>query len=152
MKTVSSPLLVLKSVSKSWREFQIRDVNLEVRRGEYFVVMGPTGAGKTLLLQLIAGIHYPDSGRIILDGVDVTYLPPERRSIGYVPQNYALFPHMSVKDNIGYGLRVRGYPKDEVERRVRELSSKLRIDHLLERRVSTLSQSLIHISEPTRPY
>jgi len=139
MKTVSSPLLVLKSLSKSWREFQIRDVNLEVRRGEYFVVMGPTGAGKTLLLQLIAGIHYPDSGKIILDGIDVTHLPPERRSIGYVPQNYALFPHMSVKDNIGYGLRIRGYPKDEVERRVRELSNKLRIDHLLERRVSTLS-------------
>ena len=139
MRTVSNPLLVLKSLSKSWREFQIKDVNLEVRRGEYFVVMGPTGAGKTLLLQLIAGIHYPDSGKIILDDVDVTYLPPEKRSIGYVPQNYALFPHMFVKDNIGYGLRIRGYPKDKVEEETRELSTKLGINHLLERRVSTLS-------------
>ena len=139
MKTVSSPLLVLKSVSKSWREFQIRDVNLEVRRGEYFVVMGPTGAGKTLLLQLIAGIHYPDSGKIILDDVDVTYLPPERRSIGYVPQNYALFPHMLVKDNIGYGLKIRGYSKNKVEEEVQEISVKLGINHLLERMVSTLS-------------
>jgi len=139
MRTVSNPLLVLKSLSKSWREFQIKDVNLEVRKGEYFVVMGPTGAGKTLLLQLIAGIHYPDSGKIILDDVDVTYLPPEKRSIGYVPQNYALFPHMFVKDNIGYGLRIRGYPKDKVEEETRELSTKLGINHLLERRVSTLS-------------
>ena len=139
MKTASSPLLVLKSVSKSWREFQIRDVNLEVRRGEYFVVMGPTGAGKTLLLQLIAGIHYPDSGKIILDDLDVTYLPPERRSIGYVPQNYALFPHMPVKDNIGYGLKIRGYSKSKVEEEVQEISVKLGINHLLERMVSTLS-------------
>ena len=139
MRTVSNPLLVLKSLSKSWREFQIKDVNLEVRKGEYFVVMGPTGAGKTLLLQLIAGIHYPDSGKIVLDDVDVTYLPPEKRSIGYVPQNYALFPHMFVKDNIGYGLRIRGYPKDKVEEETRELSTKLGINHLLERRVSTLS-------------
>ena len=139
MRTVSNPLLVLKSLSKSWREFQIKDVNLEVRRGEYFVVMGPTGAGKTLLLQLIAGIHYPDSGKIVLDDVDVTYFPPEKRSIGYVPQNYALFPHMFVKDNIGYGLRIRGYPKDKVEEETRELSTKLGINHLLERRVSTLS-------------
>ena len=138
MRTVSNPLLVLKSLSKSWREFQIKDVNLEVRKGEYFVVMGPTGAGKTLLLQLIAGIHYPDSGKIILDDVDVTYLPPEKRSIGYVPQNYALFPHMFVKDNIGYGLRIRGYPKDKVEEETRELSTQLGINHLLERRVSTL--------------
>ncbi|MCD6125828.1 MAG: ATP-binding cassette domain-containing protein [Thaumarchaeota archaeon] len=132
-------MLVLKSVSKSWREFQIKDVNLEVRRGEYFVVMGPTGAGKTLLLQLIAGIHYPDSGKIILDDVDVTYLPPERRSIGYVPQNYALFPHMLVKDNIGYGLKIRGYSKNKVEEEVQEISVKLGINHLLERMVSTLS-------------
>ena len=139
MRTVSNPLLVLKSLSKSWREFQIKDVNLEVRKGEYFVVMGPTGAGKTLLLQLIAGIHYPDSGKIILDDVDVTYLPPEKRSIGYVPQNYALFPHMFVKDNIGYGLRIRGYPKDKVEEETRELSTQLGINHLLKRRVSTLS-------------
>ena len=139
MRTVSNPLLVLKSLSKSWREFQIKDVNLEVRRGEYFVVMGPTGAGKTLLLQLIAGIHYPDSGKIILDDLDVTYLPPERRSIGYVPQNYALFPHMPVKDNIGYGLKIRGYSKSKVEEEVQEISVKLGINHLLERMVSTLS-------------
>lgn len=139
METISSPLLVLKSLSKSWREFQIKNVNLEVRKGEYFVVMGPTGAGKTLLLQLIAGIHRPDSGKIILDNVDVTELPPEKRSIGYVPQNYALFPHMLVEDNIGYGLRIRGYLKDRIEERVHEISAKLRINHLLHRRVSTLS-------------
>mgnify|MGYP000103036053 CR=1 FL=1 len=132
-------LLIVRSLSKSWKEFRIKDVNLDVRRGEYFVVMGPTGAGKTLLLQLIAGIHYPDAGRIFLEGVDVTYLAPEKRSIGYVPQNYALFPHMSVRDNIAYGLRVRGYSKAEIDAAVRELSKELGIDNLLDRKISTLS-------------
>ncbi len=132
-------MLTTRSLSKSWREFKIRDVNLDVNRGEYFVVMGPTGAGKTLLLQLIAGLHYPDSGRIILDGVDVTYTPPEKRSIGYVPQNYALFPHMSVRENIAYGLRIRGYSGREADKAVEELSRKLGISHLLERRIPTLS-------------
>ena len=132
-------LLELKSLSKSWKGFRIRSVSLEVRRGEYFVVMGPTGAGKTLLLQLIAGIHYPDSGRIILDGMDVTDLPPERRNVGYVPQNYALFPHMTAGENIAYGLRVRGYSKNEADEVVREISRKLGIEELLDRRVSTLS-------------
>jgi len=139
METRSNPLLSLRSVSKSWREFRIKNVDLDIWREEYFVVMGPTGAGKTLLLQLIAGIHYPDSGKIILDGVDVTYLPPEKRSIGYVPQNYALFPHMLVKDNIGYGLRIRGYGKEKIEEEVQEISIKLGISHLLGRRVLTLS-------------
>lgn len=132
-------LLTLKSVSKRLREFRLVDVNLDVRRGEYFVVMGPTGAGKTLLLQIIAGIHYPDSGKVILDDVDVTYLSPERRSIGYVPQNYALFPHMSVRENIAYGLRVRKYSKADVDVIVKELSRELGVSHLLDRRVSTLS-------------
>ena len=132
-------LLELKGLSKSWKGFRIRSVSLEVRRGEYFVVMGPTGAGKTLLLQLIAGIHYPDSGRIILDGIDVTDLPPERRNVGYVPQNYALFPHMTAGENIAYGLRVRGYSKGEADEVVREVSRKLGIEELLDRRVSTLS-------------
>ncbi len=135
----AEPLLILQSLSKNWKEFKIKDVNLDVRGGEYFVVMGPTGAGKTLLLQLIAGIHYPDSGRIILDDADITYLEPEKRSIGYVPQNYALFPHMSVSENIAYGLRVRGYSKAEVDAVVKELSEELGISSLLDRKISTLS-------------
>lgn len=114
-------------------------MSLDVRRGEYFVVMGPTGAGKTLLLQLIAGIHRPDSGKIILDGVDITSLSPEKRSIGYVPQNYALFPHMPVRENVAYGLKVRGFSKSEIDAAVEELSEKLGINHLLDRKVSTLS-------------
>jgi len=135
----SETILEVKELSKSWKEFRIRKINLEIRRGEYFVVMGPTGAGKTLLLQLIAGIHYPDSGKIILDGLDITYLPPERRSVGYVPQNYALFPHMPVRDNIAYGLKIRGYSKQEIEKTVKELSEKLGISEILDRKVSTLS-------------
>ena len=137
--TRSDFILETKSLSKTWKEFAIKNINISIHPREYFVVMGPTGAGKTLLLQLLAGIHYPDSGRIILDGVDVTDLPPERREVGYVPQNYALFPHMSVRDNIAYGLRIRGHPKNEVNKVVRDVSEKLGIENLLDRRVSTLS-------------
>ncbi len=130
-------MLKLENVSKDWKEFRIRDVELEVERKEYFVLLGPSGAGKTLLLETIAGIHTPDSGRIYIDGIDVTELPPERRGVGYIPQNYALFPHMTVFENIAFGLKIRKLKNfDET---VRELAKILGIDHLLHRKPKTLS-------------
>lgn len=80
--------------------FLLKDINLEIGKQEYFVILGPSGAGKTVLLQVIAGILKPDRGRILLDDRDVTDLPPEERGIGYVPQNCALFPHLTVYRNI----------------------------------------------------
>ncbi len=130
-------MLKLKNVSKDWKEFKIENIELEVKKNEYFVILGPSGAGKTLLLETIAGIHIPDSGRIYMDGIDVTELPPERREIAYIPQNYALFPHMSVYDNIAYGLKIR--KAGNIDETVRRLAEVLGIVHLLNRKPKTLS-------------
>ncbi len=132
-------MLEVQGVSKKWREFELKEVSFRVEKGEYFVLVGPSGAGKTLLLEVIAGIHEPDEGRILIGDRDVTDLPPERRRVAYVPQNYALFPHMSIMDNITYGLRVRGISRSEAERRIKDLVEVLGIGHLLNRRPSCIS-------------
>ncbi|MET1124491.1 MAG: ATP-binding cassette domain-containing protein [Archaeoglobaceae archaeon] len=132
-------MLRVEALSKRLGRFEMRDVSFEVGKGEYLVILGPSGAGKTTLLETIAGIREPDAGRVLLDGEDITLLPPERRKIAYIPQNYALFPHLSVLDNIAYGLRIRGLPRSEIERRVLELADVLGITHLLNRKPKTLS-------------
>ncbi|AIU68854.1 molybdenum ABC transporter ATP-binding protein [Thermococcus eurythermalis] len=132
-------MLRAEGISKDWKEFRLREISFEVNEGEHFVILGPSGAGKTVLLEIIAGIIEPDSGRVYLNGRDVTDLPPEKRGLAYVPQNYALFPNMSVYDNIAFGLKVRKVPKVEIERKVREISKVLGIEHLLHRKPKTLS-------------
>ncbi|ASJ02800.1 molybdenum ABC transporter ATP-binding protein [Thermococcus profundus] len=132
-------MLEVKSVSKDYSEFHLRDISFDVEEGEHFIILGPSGAGKTVLLEVIAGIIEPDSGRVFLNGVDITGLPPEKRGLAYVPQNYALFPNMSVYDNIAFGLKVRKVPKEETRRKVREISEVLGISHLLHRKPKTLS-------------
>ncbi|WP_297417154.1 tungstate ABC transporter ATP-binding protein WtpC [Thermococcus sp.] len=132
-------MLRAEEISKDWREFHLRGITFEVESGEYFIILGPSGAGKTVLLEIIAGIIEPDGGRVYLNGRDVTDLPPEKRGLAYVPQNYALFPNMSVYDNIAFGLKVRGVPKGEVERKVKDISEVIGISHLLSRKPRTLS-------------
>ena len=132
-------MLRAEGISKDWKEFHLREVTFEVKEGEHFIILGPSGAGKTVLLEIIAGVIEPDAGRVYLGGRDVTDLPPEKRGLAYVPQNYALFPNMSVYDNIAFGLKVRKVPKPEIERKVREISEVLRIEHLLNRKPRTLS-------------
>lgn len=132
-------VLMVEGISKDYREFHLRDVTFSVEKGEHFIILGPSGAGKTVLLEVIAGIIEPDSGRIFLNGEDITDLPPEKRGLAYIPQNYALFPNMSVFDNIAFGLKVRKVPKAEIGRKVRELSEVLGISHLLKRKPKTLS-------------
>jgi len=119
--------------------FELRIERLEVSKGEYLVVLGRSGAGKTTLLHALAGFVTPSSGRIVVEGVDVTREPPERRGVVIVPQSYALFPHMTVFDNIAFGLRVRGVPKSVVEREVRVIAERLGIEHLLNRYPHQLS-------------
>lgn len=119
--------------------FEIKDLDLEVDSGEYLVVMGPSGSGKTLLLRCMLGIVKPIEGRVIVDGEDVTGAPLELRGLSYVPQEYALFPHMSVFDNIAFGLRVRGFSRSEIVRKVEELARTMEISHLLNRKPATLS-------------
>jgi len=120
-------------------EFRLCDVNLDVAAGEYFVILGPTGAGKTVLLETIAGLHRPLRGRILLAGEDVTHAPPERRGIGFVYQDYALFPHLSVAGNIAFGLKLRKMGRGDIEERVTTIGRLLGIEHLLHRRPGTLS-------------
>ena len=114
-----SEFLEFQNVSKRFGNVQAVDnVSFSVKRGEFFSLLGPSGCGKTTLLRLIAGFEQPDSGRILLDGKDITTLPPNHRNVNTVFQNYALFPHMSVYDNIAFGLRVAHRPKDEIDREV----------------------------------
>jgi ABC-type sugar transport system ATPase subunit len=120
-------------------EFTLGPIDLQVGDGEYFAVVGPTGSGKTMLLETLAGIHLPRSGRIEFHGRDVTNLPPERRDVGFVYQRSMLFPHLSVRDNILYGLRYRRASQDERERRLADLAELLGIGYLLDRSVDGLS-------------
>jgi len=124
---------------KRWKEFELQGISFEVESGEYFVLLGPSGAGKTLLLECIAGLHVLDKGEIIIDGKDVTFFPPEERSVGMVFQEYALFPHMTVWENVEFGLEVRKVPLNERRKRVKELLELLKVEQLAHRYPSTLS-------------
>jgi len=132
-------MITLDKVSHEWGEFSLKNVTLSVDKGEYFVILGPTGAGKTLILETIAGFYIPREGRIFLDGKDATDLPPEKRNIGLVYQDYSLFPHMTVEENIAFGLKMRKVSEREVEIKVRDIMDSVGITHLKTRFPSTLS-------------
>jgi molybdopterin-binding protein len=132
-------VLVLDSLSVTLGDFSVRDVSLTVQDNEYFVILGPTGAGKTVLLETIAGVHAPDSGRVFLNGREVTTVDPRERNIGMVYQDYMLFPHLTVEANIGFGLRQKKVPVDERRRRVEEAIALMEVGHLRKRYPGTLS-------------
>jgi molybdate/tungstate transport system ATP-binding protein len=119
--------------------FALHHVDLSIRDGEYLVLLGPTGSGKTVLVECIAGIHRKHGGRILVDGRDVTGLYPEERHIGYVPQDYALFPNLTVRENVAYGLRARRLPEVEIVARVNSMLKMLGLSQLAERSPTTLS-------------
>jgi len=133
------PRIAVRDLSIRLGDFAVHAANLAVARGEYFVLLGPTGAGKTILLECIAGLYHPQKGEVLVDGVRANEVPPEQRGLGYLPQDYALFPHLDVERNIGFGMRLRRHPRAEVERRVRELAALLGITHLLHRSTLHLS-------------
>lgn len=120
-------------------QFHLNEVSLRVEEGQYFVLLGPTGAGKTVLVECIAGFHRPQAGSVWLDDSDVTLLKPEERRIGYVPQDYALFPHLTVQENIEFGLRLTKMRPEAQGSRVAELVDLLHISPLLSRLPLTLS-------------
>ncbi len=120
-------------------EFDLRDITLAIAASEYFCILGPTGAGKSVLIECIAGLQRPDRGRVFLGDADITDVPPERRGVGYVPQDYALFPNMTVRQNIAFGLRVRRTPPEVIAKRVASLVELFHIEHLLERQPLHLS-------------
>ena len=114
-------------------------LDLTVHRDEFFVLLGGSGSGKTTLLRAIAGFVRPDSGRIVLDGIDLSALPPHRRPVNTMFQSYALFPHMSVAANIGFGLRQQGLSRAETHRRVEAMLTLVRLDGFGTRRPGELS-------------
>src|SRR4051794_9378455 len=116
-----APSVRLERVTKRFGDLAaVRDLSLDVERGEFFTLLGPSGCGKTTTLRMIAGFEEPTEGRVLLDGGDVTGLPAFKRPTNTVFQSYALFPHLSVEENVGFGLRRRKVPKAEVRRRVAE--------------------------------
>jgi ABC-type Fe3+/spermidine/putrescine transport system ATPase subunit len=119
--------------------FSLREVSLDIDSGEYFIILGPTGAGKTVLLEAIAGLHRVVEGTISVDGRDITHLQPERRGLGIVYQDYVLFPHLSVRENVAFGLKSMRGPKRDIWPRVEEIAQLMNIDHLLQRKPPGLS-------------
>jgi len=117
----------------------VDDVSVTVRDGDFMVLVGPSGCGKSTLLRMIAGLEDVSEGSILIDGSDVTDLAPRHRDIAMVFQSYALYPHMTVRENMGYGLKVRRAPKPEIARRVSEVAAMLGLDELLDRRPAQLS-------------
>jgi ABC-type Fe3+/spermidine/putrescine transport system ATPase subunit len=131
--------LELKNISKSWRGFELKNIEIKVDTGDYFILLGPTGAGKTLLLETIMGFYKPDEGKISLDGVDITDVPPEKRNIGYVSQKCVLFPHMNVRQNVEFGLKMRGTTKTERQETVNQVLDFIGLKLLEHRSPASLS-------------
>jgi len=123
-------MIEIKNLSIDLGEFHLRGIDLAINDGEYLVLLGPTGAGKTVLLECIVGIFRPKTGRIVVEGIDVTRLYPEERNVGFVPQDYALFPNMTVKANVAYGLNARKAPRAEVESKTAKMLDSLDMAHL----------------------
>ncbi|MBM4046584.1 MAG: ABC transporter ATP-binding protein [Planctomycetes bacterium] len=119
--------------------FTLTDVSLVVPSAAYGVLMGPTGCGKTTLIEVICGLRQPDAGRVVVNAQDVTHEPPGNRGVGYVPQDGALFPTMTVRQQLGFALYIRRRPSAEIAKRVDELAERLGIGHLLDRRPTGLS-------------
>lgn len=133
--------LELKNIKKSFQEGEdvLESICLTAKKGEFVTLLGSSGCGKTTTLRIIAGLEQPDSGQVFLDGKDVTSLEPNQRNVNTVFQNYALFPHMNVADNIGYGLKLKKTSKAEISRRVKEMLELVQLSGFEKRKPSELS-------------
>ncbi|NVP56590.1 ABC transporter ATP-binding protein [Mycoplana rhizolycopersici] len=132
--------LQLKSVRKSFGPVDVlKGIDLDVKDGEFVIFVGPSGCGKSTLLRIIAGLEDATSGNILIDGAEVSAVPPAKRGIAMVFQSYALYPHLSVKDNMGLGLKQAGTPKAQIEERTKKASAMLSLEKYLDRRPAELS-------------
>lgn len=133
-------ILRLEKIKKSFDGTPVlHDISLSVEKGEFITFLGPSGCGKTTMLRIIAGLLPPDSGRVYLNGADITRLAPDKRSVNTVFQNYALFPHMNIEKNIAYGLKIRGVPKIERKKRVAEMLELVKLEGFEKKMPATLS-------------
>jgi sulfate/thiosulfate transport system ATP-binding protein len=132
--------IVVRSVTKRFGDFvALDDVSMEVRDGSLAALLGPSGSGKSTLLRVIAGLERPDSGSVLLDGQDFTNVPVQERGVGFCFQHYAAFKHMTVRNNIAFGLKIRKRPKDEIDARVAELLKLIQLEGFADRYPSQLS-------------
>lgn len=132
-------MLKIQNISKKYKDFAIKDINLEVQKGEYFILLGNSGAGKTLLLEIIAGILKPTQGKVYFNNIDITYVKPQDRKIGLLFQDCALFPHLTVKQNLAFSLKKRRNNKFMQEKTIWEYAANMDVSHLLDRSPETLS-------------
>ncbi len=134
------PLLRIDAVVKKFGAFRAVDrLSLDIRAGEFFALLGPSGCGKTTLLRMLAGFETPDQGRILLDGKDIARVLPHERPVNMMFQNYALFPHLNVRDNIAFGLKRAGMPRPELDTRVAEMVALVKLEGLEKRKPDQLS-------------
>jgi len=134
------PLLRIEAVVKKFGVFRAVDgLSLDIGAGEFFALLGPSGCGKTTLLRMLAGFETPDEGRILLDGKDIAQVPPHERPVNMMFQNYALFPHLSVRDNIAFGLKRAAMPGAEIDTRVAEMVALVKLEGLEKRKPDQLS-------------
>jgi putrescine transport system ATP-binding protein len=134
------PLLRIEGVAKSFGNFRaVNELSLDIRAGEFFALLGPSGCGKTTLLRMLAGFETPDEGRILLGGNDIAQVLPHQRPVNMMFQNYALFPHLSVRDNIAFGLKRAGMPRAEIATRVAEMVALVKLEGMEKRKPDQLS-------------
>ena len=134
------PLLRIEGVVKSFGGFRAVDgVSLDIAAGEFFALLGPSGCGKTTLLRMLAGFETPDQGHILLNGRDIAQVLPHERPVNMMFQNYALFPHLCVRDNIAFGLRRAGMAREEINTRVAEMVALVKLEGLEKRKPDQLS-------------
>jgi putrescine transport system ATP-binding protein len=139
-ETAEIPLLRIDEVVKKFGGFRAVDrLSLDIRAGEFFALLGPSGCGKTTLLRMLAGFETPDEGRILLEGRDIARVLPHQRPVNMMFQNYALFPHLSVRDNIAFGLKRAGMPRLEIDTRVAEMVALVKLEGLEQRKPDQLS-------------
>src|SRR5258706_13918127 len=129
------PLLRIEGVTKKFGVFTAVDrLSLDIRAGEFFALLGPSGCGKTTLLRMLAGFETPDEGRVLLDGKDIALVLPHQRPVNMMFQNYALFPHLTVRDNIAFGLKRAGMPRSAIDIRVAEMVALVKLEGLAQRK------------------
>jgi spermidine/putrescine ABC transporter ATP-binding subunit len=137
---LTTPIISIRNLTKRFGPVAaVDDVSFDIAPNEFFALLGPSGCGKTTLLRMIAGLETPTEGEIVIDGQNMAFTPPNQRPVNMVFQSYAVFPHMSVRSNVEYGLRVVGTPRDETRRRSEEALAMVKLSELAERRPDQLS-------------
>ena len=133
-------IIELKNLCKSYDESTVLDnFSLNIKKNEFLTLLGPSGCGKTTTLKIIAGFEYADDGKVIFEGKDINNIPPYQRPINTVFQKYALFPHMNIYENIAFGLRIKKLPKDEIDRKVKEMLKLVALEGYENRKIDSLS-------------